>query len=124
MCTDSMTAAVASACSVSATRAGVEKCRGCVSRSSRLHSYRRLNFTPTSSSWPNLVECRFALITDRASDGRLRQRGKLRTAIRLWATHYNDDPKPCVWTQAADKIIEKVRRGRSALDQIESATDG
>jgi transposase len=82
-----------------------------------------LHFTPTSSSWLNLVERWFALLTDR----RLRRGvfgsvGELTKALRLWVKHWNDDPSPFVWTKAADEIIEKVRRGRAALHQVKSAT--
>src|SRR5664280_2549044 len=82
-----------------------------------------LHFTPTSSSWCNLVERWFAEITER----RLR-RGvsnsvtQLTEAIELWAEHWNDDPKPFVWKKPADEIIAKVRRGRAALAQVKSAT--
>jgi transposase len=82
-----------------------------------------LHFTPTSSSWLNLVERWFALLTER----RLRRGvfgsvGELTKAMRLWARHWNDDPQPFIWTKAADEIIEKVRRGRAALHQVKSAT--
>ncbi len=78
-----------------------------------------LHFTPTSSSWLNLVEGWFKLLTER----RLR-RGvfssveALTEAIELWAEHWNDDPKPFVWRKIAEEIIEKVRRGRAALHQV------
>jgi transposase len=83
-----------------------------------------LHFTPTSSSWLNLVGRWFALLTDR----RLRRGvfgnvGELTKEIRFWAKHWNDDPKPFIWTKAADEIIEKVRRGRASLHQIKTATD-
>ena len=82
-----------------------------------------LHFTPTSSSWLNLVERWFALLTDR----RLRRGvfgsvGQLTQEIRFWTKHWNDDPKPFIWTKAADDIIKKVRRGRTALHQIKTAT--
>jgi transposase len=82
-----------------------------------------LHFTPTSSSWLNLIERWFALLTDR----RLRRGvfgsvGELTKALRLWANHWNKDPKPFIWTKAADEIIEKVSRGRAALHQVKSAT--
>ena len=84
-----------------------------------------LHFTPTSSSWTNLIERWFKELTDR----RLR-RGvftsvtELEEAIRLWARHWNDDPKPFVWKITAEEIIEKVQRGRAALTrQINSTTD-
>jgi len=77
-----------------------------------------LHFTPTSSSWTNLIERWFKELTDR----RLR-RGvftsvrDLQDAIKLWAAHWNDDPKPFIWKATADDIIEKVRRGRATLTQ-------
>jgi hypothetical protein len=41
----------------------------------------------------------------------------------VWASHWNDDPKPFVWTKTVDDIITKVERGRAALDRVtESAT--
>ncbi len=82
-----------------------------------------LHFTPTSSSWLNLVERWFKEITDR----RLRRgvftsvRG-LVDAIETWTEHWNDDPKPFVWHKTAVEIIESVRRGRATLTQVKSAT--
>jgi len=82
-----------------------------------------LHFTPTSSSWVNLVERWFKELTDR----RLR-RGvftsvpNLIDAIETWTEHWNDDPKPFVWHKPAQEIIAKVRRGRATLHQIKSAT--
>jgi transposase len=82
-----------------------------------------LHFTPTSSSWLNLVERWFKELTDR----RLR-RGSFASvpglieAIELWAEHWNDDPKPFIWHKTAEEIIKKVRRGRALLHQIKSAT--
>jgi transposase len=82
-----------------------------------------MHFTPTSSSWLNLVERWFGLLTDkRLRRGVFGSVKELTAAIRLWAKHWNNDPKPFMWTKAADEIIEKVRRGRAALHQIKSAT--
>lgn len=75
-----------------------------------------LHFTPTSSSWLNLVERFFNELTER----RLR-RGvftsvpQLVEAIETWIEHWNDDPRPFVWHKPAEEIIAKVRRGRAAL---------
>jgi transposase len=82
-----------------------------------------LHFTPTSSSWLNLIERWFNELTER----RLR-RGvftsvpQLIEAIEIWAEHWNDDPKPFIWHKPAEEIIAKVRRGRAALTQAISAT--
>jgi hypothetical protein len=39
-------------------------------------------------------------------------------AIEAYLAAYNNDPKPFVWTASAEQILEKVRRGRVALDRI------
>ena len=84
----------------------------------------QLHFTPTSSSWLNLVERWFKELTDRRlRRGTFNSVAALIDAIGLWADHWNDDPKPFVWHKTAEQIIEKVRRGRAALTQLKSATD-
>ena len=84
-----------------------------------------LHFTPTYSSWLNLVERWFKEITDkRIRRGSFRSVDELVAAIDHWSEHWNDDPKPFLWHRTADEIIAKVRRGRAALDRvIKSATD-
>jgi transposase len=75
-----------------------------------------LHFTPTSSSWLNLVEGWFAQLTNRRlRHGSFDSVAALTDAINLWASHWNDDPKPFVWHKPAREIIAKVRRGRAAL---------
>jgi transposase len=82
-----------------------------------------LHFTPTSSSWLNLVERWFKEITDRRlRRGAFSSVAELIRAIEVWTEHWNDDPKPFVWHQPAEEIIAKVRRGRATLHQIKSAT--
>ena len=82
-----------------------------------------LHFTPTSSSWLNLVERWFKELTDRRlRRGVFTSVGVLVDAIETWAEHWNDDPQPFVWHKPAEEIIEKVRRGRATLHQIKSAT--
>lgn len=84
-------------------------------KSARWH----LHFTPTSSSWLNLVEGWFKLLTERRlRHGVFSSVEALREAIELWAEHWNDDPKPFVWRKTAEEIIEKVRRGRAALHHV------
>lgn len=39
-------------------------------------------------------------------------------AIEDHIANHNTDPKPFVWTKTADEIIETVRRGRVALEQV------
>jgi transposase len=83
-----------------------------------------LLFTPTSSSWVNLVERFFAELTNkRLRRGVFTSVPVLIESIELWIANWNTDPKPFVWHKAAEEIIEKVRRGRTALAQVKSATD-
>jgi transposase len=82
-----------------------------------------LHFTPTSSSWLNLVEGWFKLLTNRRlRRGTFSSVNALIEAIELWAEHWNDDPKPFVWHKTAEEIIEKVRRGRAVLHHVKAAT--
>jgi hypothetical protein len=39
-------------------------------------------------------------------------------SIEEYLDAHNDDPKPFVWTATAESILEKVRRGRVALQTI------
>jgi len=84
-----------------------------------------LHFTPTSSSWLNLVERWFKEITERRlRRGTFSNVPDLEYAITTWAGHWNDDPKPFVWKATAADIIKKDRRGRAALNhQTNSTTD-
>ena len=83
-----------------------------------------MHFTPTSSSWLNLVERWFKELTDkRLRRGRFTSVAELTQEITRWAEHWNRNPKPFIWKATTDDIIAKVRRGREALNQIKSTTD-
>jgi transposase len=70
-----------------------------------------LHFTPTSSSWLNLVERWFAeLTTKKLRRGAHRSVRDLNTDIRAWMKTWNDDPKPYVWTKTADQILQSIAR--------------
>jgi transposase len=70
-----------------------------------------LHFTPTSSSWLNLVERWFAeLTTKKLRRGTHRSVRELNTDIRNWIQTWNDDPKPYVWTKTADQILESIAK--------------
>jgi transposase len=85
----------------------------------RRHQRFHLHFTPTSSSWLNLVERWFRDLTDKAlRRGSFNSVPDLITAIEEYLDAHNDDPKPFVWTATAESILEKVRRGRVALEQV------
>ena len=83
-----------------------------------------LHYTPTSSSWVNLVERWFKELTDkRLRRGTFTSVADLSSAITTWAEHWNTDPKPFIWKAPAADIIAKVQRGRATLHQINTQTD-
>jgi transposase len=68
-----------------------------------------LHFTPTSSSWLNLVERWFAELTSKKlRRGAHRSVRDLNADIRAWIETWNADPKPYVWTKTADQILESI----------------
>jgi transposase len=74
-----------------------------------------VHFTPTSSSWLNLVERWFREITDkRIRRGVFRSVAELETAITDYLATNNASPKPFLWTASAEKILEKVARAAKA----------
>jgi len=85
-----------------------------LARNKRFH----LHFTPTSSSWLNLVERWFRELTDKTlRRGSFNSVPGLITAIEEYLDAHNEDPKPFVWTATAESILQKVRRGRLTLQQ-------
>lgn len=83
-----------------------------------------LHFTPTSSSWLNLIERWFKELTDkRLRRGVFTSIADLTEAITTWAEHWNADPRPFVWKATAEQIITKVARGRATLHQLKTQTD-
>ncbi len=68
-----------------------------------------LHFTPTYSSWLNLVERWFAELTEKwHRRGTHRSTKELEAAIRSWVDTWNDDPRPFVWHKTADEILENL----------------
>ncbi len=68
-----------------------------------------LHFTPTYSSWLNLVERWFAELTTKwIKRGSHRSVRDLTASIRTWITNWNDEPKPFVWHKSADEILDSV----------------
>lgn len=75
------------------------------------HPRYHLHFTPTSGSWVNQIERWFAEITQkRIRRGSFLSVGQLEKAIQEYLNHYNENPKPFVWTADADLILGKIQR--------------
>jgi len=68
-----------------------------------------LHFTPTSSSWLNLVERWFSeLTTKKLRRGTHTSVRQLNADIRTWIDTWNDNPRPYVWTKTADQILASI----------------
>jgi transposase len=75
------------------------------------HPRFKLHFTPTSSSWLNLVERWFAeLTTKKLKRSAHRSVPALNKDIRAWIDTWNQDPQPFVWTKTADQILDSITR--------------
>jgi transposase len=75
------------------------------------HPRFHLHFTPTYSSWINLVERWFAALTDKALRRAAHKSVKrLEEAIRAYIEVNNEQPKPLVWTKTADEILQSIAR--------------
>jgi transposase len=79
------------------------------------HPRFHLHFTPTSSSWLNLVERWFAEITrKRIRRGVFPSVANLVEAIETYIALNNADPRPFRWTKSVEEILEKVGRCKDA----------
>jgi transposase len=70
-----------------------------------------LHFVPKGASWLNLVERWFAEITTKLLRRSVhRSVAELEADIRAWLEHWNENPKPFVWTKTADEILTNLAR--------------
>jgi transposase len=68
-----------------------------------------LHFTPTGSSWLNLVERWFSeLTTKKLRRGTHTSVRQLNADIRAWIDTWNDNPRPYVWTKTANQILASI----------------
>jgi transposase len=83
------------------------KVRAWLARRPRFH----LHHTPTYSSWLNQVERWFALITQQAiRRGSFESVADLKRKINEFVEHYNQHPRPFMWTATAESILAKIER--------------
>jgi transposase len=84
-----------------------------------LQRHRRfhLHFTPTSSSWLNLIERWFASLTEkRLRRGSFFSVPELVQAIEQYLQETNLQPKPFIWTATVQKILDKLNRCKAILE--------
>jgi transposase len=73
------------------------------------HPRFHFHFTPTSSSWLNLVERWFAELTRRLLQRSAHRSVKaLEADLREWTATWNENPRPFVWRKTADEILESL----------------
>lgn len=95
-----------------------ERVKAWQKRNPRFH----FHFTPTSASWLNMVERFFRDLTvNRLRRGVFRSVRELTSAIEDYVALHNQAPKPFIWTATATDILEKVKRGRAKLLNMQSA---
>ena len=75
------------------------------------HPRFHVHFVPTSSSWLNLVERWFGLLSEKQiKRGVHTSVNELKACIVDYLSKTNVDPKPFMWTKSADTILESVKR--------------
>ena len=80
------------------------------------HPRFHLHFTPTSTSWLNLVERWFSELTKKKiRRGVFHSVPDLITQIESYLANYNQDATPFAWTASTENILEKLARARAAL---------
>jgi len=83
------------------------------------HPRFHLHFTPTSSSWLNLVERWFRELTQqRIRRGSFHKVQELVTAIKEYIDNHNQNPQVFVWTASVDRIMSKIAKCKEALDAL------
>lgn len=75
------------------------------------HPRFHMHFTPTTSSWLNLVESFFSIVEQNVTKrGVHRSTHALEKDIHAFLKAHNEDPKPYKWTKTADQILDSLRR--------------
>ncbi len=92
-----------------------------VKRWAARHPRFHFHFTPTSSSWLNMVERFFRNLTEKQlRRGVFTSIEALQTTILAYIEEHNRRPKPFIWTAKANDILEKVKRAKAVLNNSHS----
>lgn len=86
------------------------------------HPRFQMHFTPTSSSWLNLVERFFGELTaDCIREGSFQSVGELADAILEYMAARNENPKRYVWKAKGEEILKKIQRAKQALQVVSTS---
>lgn len=83
------------------------------------HPRFHMHFTPTSSSWLNLVERFFRDLTDRLSQGSFSSVKELAETIIAFLAERNQNPKRYVWKAKGEDILRKIHAARQAMQRVQ-----
>jgi len=87
----------------------------------KTHPRFKMHFTPTSSSWLNLIERFFADLTgDVIRAGSFASVAELVRDINAYLAERNANPKPYRWKAEGAEILAKINRARAALSKAET----
>jgi len=85
----------------------------------RRHPRFHLHFTPTSSSWLNLVERWFRDLTQqRIRRGSFQALKELITTIEDYIENHNQKPQVFVWSAPVERILSMIAKCKEALDAV------
>jgi transposase len=85
----------------------------------RRHPRVHLHFTPTSSSWLNLVERWFRDLTQqRIRRGSFHAVKELITTIEDYIENHNQKPQVFVWSASVERILSKIAKCKEVLDAV------
>lgn len=84
------------------------------------HPRFHMHFTPTSSSWLNLVERFFRDISDTISEGSFASVRELADTISAFLADRNANPKRYVWTAKGEDILRKIQSARETLQKCKA----
>jgi len=87
------------------------------------HRRFHLHFTPTYSSWLNLVERWFSALTTKKLQRSTHNIGELANDITAWVESWNQDPKPFVWHKTAEQILDSIARYCSQINPTTTTTN-
>lgn len=83
------------------------------------HPRMHMHYTPTGSSWMNLVERFFRQLTDDVvREGSFTSIAELTTAINIHLAHHNVNPSVYRWKAEGSAILAKIQAAKAARNKI------
>ena len=87
------------------------------------HARFHMHYTPTSSSWMNLVERFFRDLTEFITEKSFASTRELADAIIAFLAARNDNPRRYVWKAKGEDILRKIDAARQALAALQPASN-